>query len=231
MGADDFFKNSSSYKPDDPDYIHYLKAEKVWDQRDGTVRQANANLRLLLVFSLVANLALTSGIVYQGTKSTMVPYVVEVSGDGHAQAVGLAKQATYDPKEKEIQYFIERFIQDIRTIPMDPVVAKKQWNNASLLLRPAARNRLQEEFKKENMAGRLGVETTQLEMKSNIQQAPNTYQVRWIEEVYNKDGALKERYNMIGSFTFEFGEIKDEKEWRITPLGLYIKGFAWSREL
>lgn len=231
MSTKDFMKPQTSYKPDGDDYIEYLKAEKIWDQRDGTARQAAYNLRLLLIIALIAIMILSGGIIYQSSKSTVVPYVVQVGSDGQAQAVTLAKEAVYEPKEAEIKYFLERFVQESRTLPLDPVVAKKQWTNAFSFLRTTARTRMTDEFRKDNMQGRLGTETSQITVKTILQQSQDTYQARWTEEVYNHSGNLIERYNMSGTFTIELSVPTNEKEVRINPLGLYIKNFSWAREL
>lgn len=191
----------------------------------------NSLLRKVIFVLLAAVVIVTGALVYQSNKSQMVPYVVQTDGSGHVVGIGLATQMNYDPKEKEIQYFIERFILDARTIPLDPVLAKQQLVAAASLTTQASRNKLAEELRKENITGRIGSETTQLQMISNVQQTADTYQVRWIEEVYNRDGSLKEKYQMVGSFTFELGKVKNQEEWRLNPLGIYVKSFSWMREL
>lgn len=231
MSVKDLIRPPSSYSPGGDEVVDYLAGEKVWDQRDGTVRSQNYNLRLLLILSTVANMILCGGIWYQSSKSMLIPYVVEKSIDGSAQAVTVAKEAVYEPKEAEIKYFIEHFVLDSRTLPLDPVVAKNQWKNAFALLRSGARNKMTEEFRKDNMQNRIGTETTQISVKAVLQQSPDTYQVRWQEEVYGVDGSLKDKYTMSGSFSVEFSVPKTEQELRITPLGLYIKNFSWSREI
>jgi type IV secretory pathway TrbF-like protein len=231
MSTKEFMKPVETYDAGDDRSIEYQKAEKKWDQRDGEVRHQNYNLRRLFLISVLSNMILAGGLWYQSAKSTVTPYVVEVESSGQVRAVGLAKEAVYEPKEAEVKYFMERFIQDARTIPMDPVVAKNQWSNAFALLGQTARSRMSEEFKKYDMYGRLGLETTQIAPKTIFQQSANTYQVRWTEEVFGKDGNLKERYNMAGSFTVEFKVPKTEKEVRINPLGLYITNFSWAKEL
>ena len=49
----------------------------------------------------------TLSCVYLSTKSTLIPYVVEVDQTGEAKAIRRAEQL-YVPKEVEYRYFIER---------------------------------------------------------------------------------------------------------------------------
>lgn len=231
MSVKDFMKPTETYDAKDYRTIEYLKAEAEWDARDGTVRKSNFNLRVLLIIALAANMILTGGIIYQSAKSQVQPYVVEVDTTGQVRAIGFAQEAVYKPSEAAIKFFLEKFIKDARTLPLDPIVAKEQWSNAFAMLGQAARSKLAEENKKSDMYGRLGLETSQISPKTILARSPNTYDLRWSEEVFGKDGNVKERYNMSATFTIEFKVPTTEKEVRVNPLGLYITHFTWAKEL
>lgn len=208
-----------------------LYAKRMRITLNQNLEDKNSVFKKVIISLLITNILLVSSLIYQSNKSVMVPWVVEKDPNGNAVAIGMAKQTNYIPQEKEKQYFIERFIRDSRNITFDSVKAKEQFTAAFALTTQATRNKLGEEIRKENIAGRIGQETTQLQMISNVQQSPDTYQVRWTEEVFNHDGTLKEKYNMVGSFTVEVNGVKDENQWRLNPLGIYIKNFSWAREL
>lgn len=232
MSAKELIKPPTTYKADGYDEIEYLKAEGTWDARDGKVRKAKHTLQVLLLCSLVTIIVLAAGLVYQSAKSTVVPYVVQVGPQEEVRSIGLAKEQTYEPQEAEIKYFLERFIIDSRTLPLDPVVAKTQWNRAAVFLRQSAKIKMSDElFKKDNMLDRIGMETSQISPKSILQQTPNSYQARWTEEIYGKDGTVKQKYNMAGTFTIEISPPTNEQEVRQNPLGLYITNFSWTREI
>lgn len=220
---------SRSYSEEDEKSVEM--SELARKNINNTVFKVNSTQKVIIYVLTSLVIVLSGALVYQSDKSLMVPYVVEVDDIGHVRAVDIAKQSNYDVQEKEKQYFIERFILDARTIPLDPVLAKKQLTAAAALTTSTTRNKLSEDLRKENITGRIGVETTQLQMISNVVQTKDTYQVRWSEEVYNNDGTVKDRYFMVGSFTVGLDKVKNEAEWRLNPLGIFIKNFSWTREL
>ena len=59
----------------------------------------------------------------------------------------------------------------------------------------------------------------------------NSYQARWSESVYSQNGGLEDRYSMTAVFTLEFDTPEDEKTLAVNPLGLFISGFQWDKEL
>ena len=64
-----------------------------------------------------------------------------------------------------------------------------------------------------------------------VKMSENTYQIRWTEDVFSKEGAKKETYRMTGLISVDFSAPKTEKEIMSNPLGLYVKDFSWSKEL
>ena len=104
----------------------YHNPKKVWDERIGEARLQAANWRLVAFGTIILSVVLTLGLIYQGTKSKIIPYMVRVNSDGSAQADGPVPEH-YTPQQPELKYFLSQFIQRVRTIPTDPVVFKHNW--------------------------------------------------------------------------------------------------------
>ena len=62
-------------------------------------------------------------------QSRVTPYVVQVDKFGAVQAVGPAIQ-NYMPTDAEIAWYLARFITDVRSLVVDPVVVRKNWLEA-----------------------------------------------------------------------------------------------------
>jgi len=231
MSVKELNEPTPNYKPLEEPVTPYMKAKAEWDNRIGTARVQAFNWRLCALGSIFLSIILAFGLIYQSTKSMVVPYVVQVNSEGLAQAVGPARQANYVPQEREIKYFLGQFVQKARSIPLDPVVAKQNWLSVYAFLLPSAAGKMNEIVKQENPLGKVGNETVQVEVNVIVKMSENTYQIRWREDVFAKEGALKESSRMTGIFTVSLRTPKTEKEVLMNPLGLYIKDFSWSKEL
>lgn len=231
MSVKELNEPTPSYKPLEEPVTPYMKAQAEWDNRIGTARVQAFNWRLCALASISLSIILAFGLIYQSSKSMVVPYVVQVDREGLAQTIGPAKESNYVPQEKEIKYFLGQFVQKARTIPLDPVVAKQNWLSVYAFLLPSGASKMNEIVKQENPLNKVGMETVQVGVNVIVKMSENTYQVRWQEEVFSKEGALKESYRMTGLFTISMSTPKTEKDVLVNPLGLYIKDFSWSKEL
>jgi type IV secretory pathway TrbF-like protein len=65
----------------------YQRAAQVWDERIGSARVQAKNWRLAFFGTLALSGGLAAGLVWQGARGTIVPWVVQVDRLGEAQAV------------------------------------------------------------------------------------------------------------------------------------------------
>jgi type IV secretion system protein VirB5 len=216
-----------SYKVEEEPVVSYEKAEAIWDARIGSARVQAYNWRLIAIIMTITCMGLAGGLVFMSTKSSVMPYIVEVGPDG-ARAIGPAQQQQYVPKEQEIKYFLSQFILYIRAIPTDPVLYRQNWNLAYGLMRQEAANKMTNIVQQEKMFEKLGKETVQVEVISVLPVTKDSWQVNWNETDYN-NGTKGDSYKMSGIFTIDLGTPKTEQELSINPLGIYIKDFSWSR--
>src|SRR3546814_1827407 len=75
------------------------------------------------------SLLMVVGLLWQLGRSTVTPYVVEVDRLGEVRAVGPALEA-YRPTDAQIVHELERFIRNVRALPLDPVVLRDHWLEA-----------------------------------------------------------------------------------------------------
>jgi len=220
-----------THKNNEENITPYLAAQAEWDNRIGSSRVQAYNWRIFALGSIVLNIILSLGMIYQSSKSSVVPYVVRVNSDGIAQAIGPAKQSNYVPQQAEVKYFLSQFVQKIRTVPSDPVISKQNWISAYSFLGQTAAQKMTAYIKSDNPSEKLGKVTTQIEISVIVPISKDNYQIRWQEKVFDKSGSQLESYKMTGIFSVFFDAPSDEKELLSNPLGIYIKDFSYNKEI
>ena len=107
----------------------YQRAGQIWDERIGSARAQAKNWRLVSFGTLGLALLLGGGMLWQASQSRVTPYVVQVDKFGAVQAVGPAIQ-NYSPTDAEIAWYLSRFVTDVRSLSLDPVVVRRSWLEA-----------------------------------------------------------------------------------------------------
>ena len=107
----------------------YQRAGQVWDDRIGSARVQAKNWRLAFFAMLALSGGLSAGLVWQSARGTVTPWVVQIDRLGQAQAVAPAV-ADYRPTDPQIAWHLARFIEEVRSIPDDPVVLRQNWLEA-----------------------------------------------------------------------------------------------------
>ncbi|GFO63607.1 conjugal transfer protein TrbF [Geomonas paludis] len=230
MASNELNQPPIAYVPEGAALTPYQKAREEWDNRIGTARVQAKNWRIMALALAGICALLTGGLIFQSAKSKVVPYVVQVNGDGLVQAAGPATRTNYTPSRAVLQYFLSQFVTYVRSVPLDPVVAKERWLSAYGYLRQSAANTLNEIAQKEQPLQKVGQETVSVQIKSVVPLSGDTYQVRWEENCFSKDGISSGARNMTGLFTVEISPPTEEAMLKQNPLGLYIRHFSWSQE-
>ena len=224
-----------SYKPPSSLESPFLLARQEWDERIGSTVVQAKNWRLAFFMMAVISVVLLLAFLYQVQQRKVIPIIVGIDKEhGETVVIGRAGESLYRPQLQEIKYFLSQLITNVRSVPMDPVLIKQQWLKAYRFLRPEASNMLNDltNTDKDSPLKRIGVETVLIKPISVVQVSEtNSYQARWEETVYYKQGAPKERYVMTGIFTIELDAPKTEEALLTNPLGLFVTNFQWNKEL
>src|SRR3546814_9403857 len=72
---------------------------------------------------------LSAALIWQSTQSRVVPYVVEVDQLGEARAVAPAA-SDYKATDPQIAWHLGRFIANVRSRSIDPVLMRENWLSA-----------------------------------------------------------------------------------------------------
>ena len=101
---------------------------------DNTVNQAKTLHTWKMAF-FVTFIMMSISICYSfylASRSTLIPYVIEVDETGNAKGINPAYQIAYNPEELSKEYFIRELIYKARTITLDNVTNGTFYKNNML---------------------------------------------------------------------------------------------------
>ena len=207
----------------------YQAAGQLWDDRIGSARVQARNWQLMAVCSSLLSIVLVGGLIWQSTRAKVMPYLVEVDAQGEVKGVGPVTDH-YVPTDAQIAHALERFIRDVRSVPIDPVVLRDDWLEAYDYTTQRGAMALNDFARANDPFAAVGESSIAVEVTSVVRASQSSFQVRWIEKkVANGAATVTERWT--GILTLVMTPPRDEAHLRKNPLGLYVDGLNWSREL
>ncbi|HEY1245280.1 MAG TPA: conjugal transfer protein TrbF [Hyphomicrobiaceae bacterium] len=224
------FKRSTLRYGETPEPVTpYQKAAQVWDERIGSARVQAHNWRLMALGSLALSLILSAILLWLGHSGTAVPYIVEIDPRGGARAVGPATEA-YKPSDAQIAFHLARFVENVRSLSIDPVVVRQSWLKAYDFVTDRAAVTLNEHARENDPFARVGRETVAVEVTSVVRASDSSFQVRWLERSF-EGGAVKDTRRLTGLFSIVVTPPRTVEAVRKNPLGIYVHAFNWSPEV
>lgn len=207
----------------------YLKAAQVWDERIGSARVQAKNWRLMAFGSLALAGSFATALVWQSTQGTVVPWVVQVDKFGEAQAVASAI-ADYKPTDPQIAWHLARFVEQVRSIPADPVIVRQNWLRAYDYTTDRGALALNDYARGNDPFTKVGKQQIAVEISSVIRASPESFRIAWLERAY-ENGQLSgtERWTAILSVVMKPPRTADKL--RANPLGVFVNAINWSKEM
>ena len=207
----------------------YQRAGQVWDERIGSARVQAKNWRLAFFATLALSSGLSAGLVWQSVRGTVTPWVVQVDRLGQAQAVAPAV-ADYRPTDPQIAWHLARFIEEVRSIPDDPVVLRQNWLDAYNYVTDKGALALNDYARTNDPFSKIGKAQVAVDVSSVIRASDDSFRVEWVERHYVDDAlAATERWSAI--LTIVVQTPTDADRLKKNPLGVYVHSLNWSKEL
>ena len=207
----------------------YQRAAQVWDDRIGSARVQAKNWRLTCFGALGLSTVLAGGIIWQGARGTIVPWVVQVDRLGEAQAVAPAN-ADYQPTDPQIAFHLARFIEQVRAIPDDAIIVRQNWLRAYEFTTDKGALALNDYARNNDPFLAVGREQVAVDLTSVIRASPSSFRVAWAERRY-RDGSLAETSRWTAILTITIQPPRNPDALRKNPLGLFVNAINWSKEL
>jgi len=216
---------SKTPEPETP----YRQAQQLWDNRMGSSLAHARTWRTAAFCSLGLAGALAAGVVVLALRPAAVPFVIEASETGEARLVGPATSA-YEPSDAQLSWHIARFIEMVRGLPSDAIVVRQNWLRAYDWATQGGAQVLNAMAEEDDPFAKVGKETVAVEVLSVVRASPTSFQLRWRESTYNA-GTLVHVERYTGVATVVIDPPSTPERLQKNPLGLYIHGLTWSRDL
>jgi len=216
----------------------YLNARRSWNSHVGSLIASRTLWQAVALISLLIAFAAVGGVVYIGSQSKFVPYVVEVNKLGEAMAVAPASQAD-KVDQRIVRAATAEFIVNARTVTPDIAMQRRAiFKIYALMKSGSAATRKMTAFLNgsadTNPFKRAEKQTVNVEVVSAIPQTSSTWQVDWVETQRTRKGEIMGKpYRMrallnVGSNTMP-PDITDDQI-RLNPMGIYISDYSWSKQ-
>ena len=207
----------------------YQRAGQAWDERIGSARVQAMSWRLGFFGMLALSGGLAAGLVWQSARGTVTPWVVQVDKLGQAQAIAPAV-ADYRPTDPQIAWHLARFIEEVRGVPADPVVLRRDWLDAYNYVTDKGALTLNDYARTDDPFAKIGQTEVSVEVSSVIRASDDSFRVAWIERRYVDDAlTTTERWSAILTVVIQTPTNADRL--KVNPLGVYVRALNWSKEL
>jgi type IV secretion system protein VirB5 len=174
-------------------------------------------------------LLMAGGLVWRSAQSIVTPYVVEVDQAGQVRTVGEAA-TPYRPNDAQTTYHLAHFVTLVRALSIDPIVVRQNWLDAYDYTTDRGAAVLNEYARAHDPFIRVGKESVTVQITSVVRASDTSFNVRWTEQRFvNGAPAGTERWNAVISTVLQTP--RTEQRLRKNPLGIYVNGLSWSREL
>jgi len=207
----------------------YQRAEQVWDERIGSARVQAKNWRYMAFGSLVLSAGFAAALVWQSVQGTVVPWIVQVDKLGQAQTVEPAT-ADYRPTDPQVAWHLARFIEQVRSIPADPVIVRQNWLRAYEWTTDRGASALNDYARSNDPFTKVGKQQVSVDVSSVIRASADSFRVAWTERHY-ENGQLSTTERWTAILTIVIQPPRDADRLKANPLGIYVNAINWSREM
>lgn len=207
----------------------YQKAGQVWDERIGSARVQAKNWRYMAFGSLILSAGFAGALVIQSARGTVVPWVVQVDKLGQSQAVAPAV-ADFRPTDPQIAWHLGRFIEQVRSIPADPIIVRQNWLRAYDWTTDHGAGALNDYARTNDPFAKVGKQQIAVDVSSVIRASPDSFRVAWTERRF-ENGVLATTERWTAILTIAVQPPRDAERLKANPLGIYVNAISWSREM
>ena len=206
----------------------YQKAAQAWDERIGSARAQAYHWRLIAFGNLGLAAGLAAALVWQATRGTIVPWVVQVDKLGEAQVVAPAR-TDYRPTDAQIAWYLAQFIEQVRSVGVDPIILRQNWLRAYDFVTDRGARALNDYARTNDPFARIGKAQVAVDVSSVIRASPDSFRIAWVERRYENEAlAATERWTAIVTIAIETPH--DADRLRKNPLGVFVHAINWSKE-
>lgn len=213
----------------------YLSARRTWNDHMRAMSHSRSMWQMMAILCLLLAFGAVGGMIYIGSQSRFIPYVVQVNNLGEALGIQRADRAV--PVDNRVVHAsVASFITDLRTITPDTAVQRKAVHRVYAMLssNDPATNKINTWYQDNRPFERAAKETVNTEIISAIPQSEETWQVDWKETVYDHKGNIIVQPMVMRALLTIHIAAPDpdvtEEQIRKNPLGIFVFDINWSRQ-
>jgi type IV secretion system protein VirB5 len=209
----------------------YLLARREWNERYGSYIARAKVWRRVALTSLVIAAVAVGGVVHFASQNKLIPYVVEVGGDGRPLQVYYADEAQ-PLDQRVIRAQLGQFVQDMRSVSTDVAVQRRAVERAYAHLSAdmPAYTAVNQWFRQNVPFERATEETVVVEVRQVLPLSDKTWRIEWVERPRSRNGESMPATRWTGTATIVTSGEVNPQTLLYNPTGLYIKEFDWSRD-
>lgn len=217
------------FRPEGGVETPYMRASQVWDERIGKARQQALSWRLAAFVALAMTGLMGVALVWRSTAPDVVPYIVEVGGEGEVRLVGTPRTQNWKPGEGVQRFFLREWVEGVRGISSDASVVRGNLLRAYDGATTRAQAILDDVVREENPFELIEKQTREVQITSMVKVGDESWRVEWTEASRDKSGHRFGVQKMVGVFELNHHAPTTKSDVEKNPLGLFIEHFSWSR--
>jgi type IV secretion system protein TrbF len=210
----------------------YVQARRQWNERYGNYFQQARHWRLLTLSSGLVCLIALAGMVYIGTRSPVVPYLVDMQKFGKVAARMPTQRAT-KIDVRIVMAYLGRFIADWRSVTVDRKSQKSAIDRLYAMLpdNSLAERKLNNYFNLHSPFARATSESVSVAVTSLVPISEYTWQIAWTEARRDTRGAIVSSTRLRASLVVTVAPPSQDRLSLENPMGVYVADLNWSQQL
>lgn len=200
----------------------YLSARREWNERYGQFVKAADFWRKIALWCLLLLSLSVGGLIYIGSKSKFVPYVLKEDGSGRITGLGFPSAQSID--DRVIRANLSEWIGWHRSVVSDAMVQRQYVDKvySYLIQGSPAKTTIDEWYLKGNDPfKRMETSSVSVQVQSVLSMSEKSYQIEWDESLVNKNGQSLGRQRYRALLSIEMREV-DQINIVKNPLGIFI---------
>lgn len=118
----------------------------------------------------------------------------------------------------------------MRSLSIDPIVVRGNWLKAYDYTTDRAAQVLNDFARTSDPFAAIGERSVSVTVTSVVRASDSSFQVKWSERTWERGNLVRSEY-WTGLFSIVVRQPRDAETLRKNPLGIYVHGLDWSREL
>jgi type IV secretory pathway TrbF-like protein/sugar phosphate permease len=203
----------------------YQQAARLWAGRFDSAHAQLRNWRLAALGSTALSALLGLALAISAGRASVTPYIVEVARLSQARDLNPAIE-TSTLSDAQIAYLLARFVKNVRSLSVDPMVVRANWTDALSYVTDRGAQALNDSAREANPLTRIGLRPVAVEVIYVVRASKSSFEIGWKEATYESGAAVKtERFTGVAEII-----LTPPAETLRNPLGFYITAFNWSRD-